>query len=80
MGAMSEFVKKTSRGQWAISKPTFFKPADMIASTMAQFRGIDSDPMQMGRNLQAYDALRMYPATVVAVMRDMAESKATASV
>ena len=36
-----------------------------------QFRGVNSDPMLMGRSAGAYDALRIYPATIVEVMEDM---------
>jgi hypothetical protein len=43
----------------------------MIASAVKQFRGVDSDPMQMGRESGVYDALRIYPRTLVKVMRDM---------
>jgi hypothetical protein len=47
----------------------------MIARAVAQFRSIDSDPMQMGRSAGAYDALRIYPATIVEVMQDMKASQ-----
>ena len=71
LGAMSEFVEETSPGQWAISKPSLFEPPEMVARAVAQFRSVDSDPMQMGRSAGAYDALRIYPGTLVKVMRDM---------
>jgi hypothetical protein len=71
VGAMSEFVEEKSPGKWLISKPDLFKPGDMIAGAVAQFRGVESDPMQMGRFVGAYDALRIYPRTLVEVMRDM---------
>jgi hypothetical protein len=74
MGAMSEFVEETQPGNWKISKPVPFKPAEMIARAVAQFRSIDSDPMQMGRSAGAYDALRIYPGTIVEVMRDMTKA------
>ena len=74
MGAMSEFVTETSPGHWTISKPPSFKPAVMIAQAVAQFRGVASDPMQMGRNANAYDALRIYPATLIEVMRDVEQA------
>jgi hypothetical protein len=74
LGAMSEFVEEKSPSQWAISKPTLFKPTEMIARAVAQFRSVDSDPMQMGRSAGAYDALRIYPGTLVEVMRDMKEA------
>jgi hypothetical protein len=32
--------------------------------------------MQMGRSPGAYDALRIYPATLVTVMRDIKKEKA----
>jgi len=74
LGAMSEFVEETAPGHWAISKPSLFKPAEMIVRAVAQFRGVDSDPMQMGRSAGAYDALRIYPSTLVEVMRDMKQA------
>lgn len=74
LGAMSEFVEETSPNKWAISKPSLFKPTEMIARAVAQFRSVDSDPMQMGRSAGAYDALRIYPGTLVEVMRDMKQA------
>lgn len=71
LGAMSEFVEEISPNKWVISKPSLFKPTEMIARAVAQFRSVDSDPMQMGRSAGAYDALRIYPGTLVEVMRDM---------
>jgi hypothetical protein len=74
LGAMSEFIEEKPAGKWAIVKPQLFKPAEMIARAVAQFRGLDSDPMQMGRSAGAYDALRIYPSTLVEVMRDMKDA------
>ncbi len=74
LGAMSEFVEETSSGKWEIVKPNLFKPGEMIARAVAQFRTVDSDPMQMGRSAGAYDALRIYPSTLVEVMKDMAKA------
>lgn len=71
MGAMSEFVDRNGDNKWAIKKPQIFKPTEMVARTVAQFRALDSDPMQMGRSAGAYDALRIYPSTLVEVMKDM---------
>ena len=71
LGAMSEFVEEVSPGKWVISKPSLFKSTEMIARAVSQFRSVGSDPMQMGRNAGAYDALRIYPGTLVEVMRDM---------
>lgn len=70
VGAMSEFVVQKD-GEWTIDKPTLFKPSEMIARAVSQFRSVDSDPMLMGRSAGAYDALRIYPSTLVEVMRDM---------
>lgn len=78
LGAMSEFVEVKSPGQWTISKPSLFKPTEMIARAVTQFRSVDSDPMQMGRSAGAYDALRIYPGTLVEVMRDMKEASKSA--
>ena len=71
LGAMSEFVEEKSPGKWVISKPRLFKPREMIMKAVAQFRSSDSDPMIMGRSAGAYDALRIYPSTIVEVMSDM---------
>jgi hypothetical protein len=71
LGAMSEFVQETSPGTWRIVKPNLFRPTEMVARAVDQFRAVDSDPMRMGRNIGAYDALRIYPATIVEVMRDI---------
>jgi hypothetical protein len=68
---MSEFVEQNSEGQWRIKKPKRFKPDEMIKRTVSQFRAHSSDPMVMGRSEAAYDALRIYPQTLVEVMRDM---------
>lgn len=74
LGAMSEFVVEKSPGQWVIVKPKIFKPREMVTRAVAQFRGAGSDPMQMGRSAGAYDALRIYPSTLVEVMSDIKKS------
>lgn len=71
VGAMSEFVEKNDSGIWYINKPALFKPAEMIARAVSQFRSVNSDPMQMGRSAGTYDALRIYPSTIVSVIREM---------
>ncbi|MGC2301391.1 MAG: AIPR family protein [Acidobacteriaceae bacterium] len=71
VGAMSEFVARDSSEKWKIAKPKLFKPQEMIARAVKQFRSVDSDPMQMGRSPGVYDALRIYPSTIVDVMREM---------
>jgi len=68
IGAMSEFVVE-GNGEWKIAKPPTFKPDDMIAATVKQFRGYNSDPMYMGRSDAAYEALRIYPRTLMEVLR-----------
>jgi hypothetical protein len=71
LGAMSEFVVQNSSVAWTVVKPKLFKPREMIGRAVSQFRSLDSDPMLMGRSAGAYDALRIYPSTLVEVMRDM---------
>jgi hypothetical protein len=75
VGAMSEFVTKNGDGKWKIAKPKLFKPAEMIARAVSQFRSVNSDPMLMGRSAGAYDALRIYPGTIVEVIQDLKEAK-----
>ncbi len=74
LGAMSEFVEQDSSGKWKIVKPRLFKPEEMVARAVKQFRSVDSDPMLMGRSSGVYDALRIYPSTLVEVMREMKKS------
>jgi hypothetical protein len=71
LGAMSEFVVRDKNGDWVIDKPKQFKPEEMIKRCVAQFRAHGSDPMAMGRSEGAYDALRIYPQTLVQVIREM---------
>lgn len=71
IGAMSEFVAKNNEGRWRIKKPKRFKPDEMIKRAVSQFRAHSSDPMIMGRSEAAYDALRIYPQTLVQVMLEM---------
>ena len=71
LGAISEFVTEVNPGEWKIVTPRLFKPKEMIARAVQQFRSVDSDPMQMGRSPGVYDALRIYPSTIVEVMQDM---------
>lgn len=70
LGAMSEFVVNV-KGRWMLKKPSLFKPSEMISRAVNQFRALSSDPMQMGRSAGAYDAVRIYPRTIVEVMRDI---------
>ena len=75
VGAMAEFVEQSATGAWVISKPSLFKPDEMIERAVAQFRTVNSDPMQMGRSAGVYDALRIYPRTLVEVMLLMKQSR-----
>jgi len=72
MGAMSEFVTKDKEDNWRIQKPTIFKAEEMIRRTANQFRAHESNPILMGRSEAAYDALRIYPQTLVDVLHDVA--------
>jgi len=71
MGAISEFAEETKPGKWVITKPRMFNAAEMIARAVAQFRTVNSDPMLMGRSAGVYDALRIYPSTLVSVMKQI---------
>jgi AIPR protein len=70
MSAMRRFVVDEG-GSWKISKPTVFKPADMISQSVGQFRSVGSDPMQMGRSIGAYEALLIYTTTIITIVQDM---------
>jgi len=74
MGAMSEFCVHQS-GAWKLEKPARFREEEMIRRAVNQFRAHNSDPMLMGRSEAAYDALRIYPQTLVEVLRDIARGK-----
>ena len=72
MGAMSEFAMRDAGGHWRLEMPKRFKEEEMIQRAVNQFRAFNSDPMMMGRSEAAYDALRIYPQTLVEVLREMA--------
>jgi hypothetical protein len=44
----------------------------MVKRAVNQFRAHNSDSILMGRSEAAYDALRIYPQTLVEVLRDIA--------
>lgn len=73
IGAMSEFVEEVD-GEWKIVKPGLFRPDEMISRAVSQFRTLNSNPILMGRSAGAYEALRIYPATLIEVMRDMSRT------
>ena len=75
MGAMSEFAAKDANGHWCLKTPSRFKEGEIIQRAVNQFRAFNSDPMYMGRSEAAYDALRIYPQTLVEVLREMAAGK-----
>jgi hypothetical protein len=70
LGAMSAFVVERD-GVWQIDKPRLFNPEEMIVRAVAQFRSVGSDPMLMGRSASVYDALKIYPSTIVQVMQQI---------
>jgi len=72
MGALSEFSAKDKHGKWHLKKPGRFKEDEMIRRAVNQFRAHNSDPIFMGRSEAAYDALRIYPQTLMDVLRDIA--------
>lgn len=73
MGALSEFSTADKNGKWVIAKPKRFKEDELVKRAVNQFRAHGSDPMAMGRSEPAYDALRIYPQTLIEVMREMEE-------
>jgi hypothetical protein len=75
MGAISEFAEESKPGKWIITKPRMFSAAEMIARSVAQFRTVNSDPMLMGRSAGVYDALRIYPSTIVSVMKQISDAQ-----
>jgi hypothetical protein len=70
IGALSAFVVEHKPGKWKLEKPRIFKPAELVQRTVTQFRAHNSDPMWMGRSAAAYEALRTYTETIVAVLSD----------
>jgi hypothetical protein len=67
MGALSEFAVCKKSG-WRIEKPSLFDESEMIQRAVDQFRAHRNEPMLMGRSVAAYDALRIYPQTLVQVL------------
>ena len=78
MGAMSEFAIQDPHGKWVLAKPSRFKEDEMIQRAVNQFRAHNSDPMIMGRSEASYDALRIYPQTLMEVLREMGVNGAKA--
>jgi hypothetical protein len=74
MGALSEFSVQGDDGTWSLEKPDRFKEDEMIKRAVNQFRAHGSDPIFMGRSEAAYDALRIYPQTLMEVLRDFETS------
>jgi hypothetical protein len=70
IGALSAFVVEHKPGKWRLEKPRIFKPAELVHRTVNQFRAHNSDPMWMGRSAAAYEALRTYTETIIAVLND----------
>ncbi|WP_426438242.1 AIPR family protein [Bradyrhizobium genosp. P] len=75
LAAQSEFAVKDAGGQWSLKKPSRFREEEMVLRTVNQFRAHNSDPMVMGRSEAAYDALRIYPQTLVEVLRELQSGK-----
>jgi hypothetical protein len=76
MGALSEFATRDSYGKWKLKMPSRFKEDEMLKRAVSQFRAYGSDPILMGRSEAAYDALRIYPQTLMEVLREI-ESERT---
>lgn len=72
LNALSPFVKRDETGKWFLDKPKLFRSEEMVKKAVAQFRGLQSSPMLMGRSEGAYEALLTYPQTIEEVMRDQA--------
>ena len=68
VSGLSAFVTHDPQEGWIIEKPDLFNAEEMIRRAVEQFRAHDSNPMDMGRSEAAYDALRIYPETLVAVI------------
>ncbi|HWM82536.1 MAG TPA: AIPR family protein [Pseudolabrys sp.] len=75
MGALSEFAVIDKSGHWGLKMPKRFKEDELVRRAVNQFRAHNSDPMIMGRSEAAYDALRIYPQTLIEVLRDIAADR-----
>jgi len=71
-GGDERVLHQGQKGRWCIQKPARFKEDEMVLRAVNQFRAHKSDPILMGRSEGAYDALRIYPQTLVEVLRDIA--------
>jgi hypothetical protein len=71
MGALSEFAVRDRSGHWHLKMPSRFKEEEMVRRAVNQFRAHNSDPMIMGRSEASYDTLRIYPQTLIEVLRDI---------
>lgn len=66
-------------GTWRIVKPTVFRPSEMISQAVSQFRSVGSDPYQMGRSIGVYEALLIYPTTLIELIKDLEAEQAQAA-
>jgi hypothetical protein len=58
LSAMSLFVTKDAKsGRFGLSVPSFFDEGEMVLAARDQLTGHKGDPMMMGRNPAAYEAL-----------------------
>ena len=74
LSGLSPFVVQDPLDGWVIRKPDLFQEPEMIRRAVAQFRAHNSDPMAMGRSEGAYDAMRIYPETLVEVLKAAGKS------
>lgn len=75
VSGLSAFVIQDAQEGWVVKKPDLFDSEEMIRRAVEQFRAHNSNPMDMGRSEAAYDALRIYPETLMAVMEAAAKAK-----
>ena len=76
VSGLSAFVTQDPKKGWLIKKPEIFDPDEMIKRAVEQFRAHNSNSMDMGRSEATYDALRIYPETLVTVMEAAARASA----
>lgn len=62
LSAMKHFVVQKD-GRWVLDKPEIFEESELVDAVLEQWRGVDTDPMYLGRSAGAYSALNFLTRT-----------------
>ncbi len=67
LGALSPFVT-LSEGKWVLSKPSVFDEEELITQGREYLKFKNGNPVQMGRDIQAYDRLFQFTKSMLRII------------